>query len=170
MIFSKVLSSRKNISIIPQNPILFSGTIRKNIDPENNHSDNTLQDVMTKIGLRDFASNLNLAIQDNGSNFSSGQKQLICLARAAIKKSKILVLDEATANMDADTDRMLHEYIAEIFSDCTVLAVTHRLHTILNCDKVLVLDNGRIVEFDSPKVLLDNKGSYFYKMSKENSI
>lgn len=113
---------------------------------------------------------LSTMIEDSGAKYSSGQKQLICLARAAISKCKILVLDEATANMDAETDKMLHGVITEIFADCTILSIAHRLHSILNCDKVLVLDNGKIVEFDNPKVLMNQKDSLFHAMCKESKM
>lgn len=113
---------------------------------------------------------LSTQIEEGGAKYSSGQKQLMCLARAAISKFKILVLDEATANMDAETDKMLHAVIAEIFSDCTILSIAHRLHSILKCDKVLVLDNGKIVEFDNPRVLMNQKDSTFHSMCEESKM
>lgn len=92
---------------------------------------------------------------------------MICLARAALSKSKILVLDEATANMDVESDKYLHEVVEDIFADCTILMIAHSLHLIMNCDKVLVLDKGRIVEFADPRSLLKEKDSTFHKMCQE---
>lgn len=125
---------------------------------------------MKKIGITHFASNLNTIIESNSSSYSSGQKQLICLARAAINKCKILVLDEATANMDAETDNKLHFIIKDIFSECTVISITHRLSSVFFCDKVLVLDCGNVVEFDNPNDLYKNKNSNFFKMCKDNRM
>lgn len=113
---------------------------------------------------------LDTMIEKSGAHYSSGQKQLVCLARAAIAKCKILVLDEATANMDAETDKMLHDVIEDIFSDCTILMIAHRLHSILRCDQVLVLSNGSIVESDDPKVLMQKKDSLFQKMCEESKM
>lgn len=110
---------------------------------------------------------LEIFIEDGGSNYSSGQKQLICLARAALAKTKILVLDEATANMDEKTDEMIHNLIDDIFTDCTILMIAHRLNLIMNCDKVLLLDKGNIAEFDSPKKLLEKENSLFSKMFQQ---
>lgn len=113
---------------------------------------------------------LSTIIEDSGAKYSSGQKQLICLSRAAIGKCKILVLDEATSNMDPETDKMLHSVISELFSDCTILSIAHRLHSILNCDKVLVLDNGKVVEYDDPKLLMNRDGSLFHEMCKDSKM
>lgn len=113
---------------------------------------------------------LETMIENSGQSYSSGQKQLICLARAAMRRSKIIVLDEATANMDAETDKMLHDVIDEIFNDCTILMIAHRLHLIMNCDKVVVLDNGNIVEFDDPKILLSREDTLFSSMCRNYKI
>lgn len=161
---------RKNICIIPQDPILFTGTIRENLDPQSKFTDDVLWNVIRRVGIQEMVPTLETMIEDSGSHYSSGQKQLICLARAALVKSKILVLDEATANMDTETDEMLHDIIDEIFTDCTILMIAHRLHLILNCDKVLVLDNGNIVEFDHPKNLLNKQDGLFRKMCEESKM
>lgn len=123
---------------------------------------------MEKIGIKAFVSTLDEIVEDTSSSYSSGQKQMICLARAAVNHSKILVLDEATANMDAGTDEKLYEIINELFKNCTVLSITHRLNSISNYDEVLVLDNGNIAEYDTPSSLLENVNSLFYKMYQEN--
>lgn len=126
-------------------------------------------DVIDKVGIKAVVPSLNIFIENSGAKYSSGQKQLICLARAAVTKCKILVLDEPSANMDDESDRILNDVIEDIFSECTVLTVAHRLHSIAKSDRVLVLDNGSIVEFENPKVLLKNEGGFFYKMC-QNSI
>nr|CAI5851682.1 unnamed protein product [Callosobruchus analis] len=159
---------RSKIAIIPQDPILFSGTIRENIDPYKTYPDSRIWETISKVKIKDIIPNLDMMIQDNGSNFSAGQKQLICLARAVIGKCKIVVLDEATANMDPFTDKMLHAVIEEVFSDCTILTIAHRLQYIMDCDKVIVMDNGELVECDNPKDLLQNQGSLFYKMCMQS--
>lgn len=120
--------------------------------------------------LKGLIPSLEMTIDDNGNNFSAGQKQLVCLARAALGKFKIVILDEATANMDSVTDKMLHKVIEEIFLDCTILTVAHRLHSVIDCDKVLVMNKGEMVEFDSPKVLIKDKSSAFHKMCEESKI
>lgn len=117
-----------------------------------------------------MVTSLEMFIEGGGSEYSSGQKQLVCLTRAAIAKCKILVLDEATANMDPETDKLLNNVIEEIFSNCTILTIAHRLHTILKSDKVLVLDRGNIIEYDNPRVLLNKKEGQFKEMCKESKI
>lgn len=158
------------MSIIPQDPVLFTGTIRQNIDPKNQYSDDLIWNIIDKVKIKDMVPTLDTMIKDNGAKYSSGQRQLVCLARAAISKCKILVLDEATANMDAETDKMLHNVISDIFFDCTVLTIAHRLHSIMSCDKVLLLDNGNVVEFDDPKILNNKKDSLFHKMCEESKM
>ena len=111
---------------------------------------------------------LDAQIEEGGSNLSSGQKQLLCLARALLNEtSKILVLDEATAAVDFQTDKIIQETIRSEFKDKTILTIAHRIDTIMDSDKILVLDNGRVAEFDSPEALLKNKDSIFYSLAKE---
>lgn len=162
--FKYLFSYRKNIAIISQDPFLFTGTIRENIDPDNKYSDNKILTTINNLGLNEVVTDLETMVYDNGSSYSSGQKQLICLARAAIAKCKILVLDEPTANLDAETDEMLFQVVEELFDNCTILLIAHRVQQIKTCDKVLVLDSGEIVEFDDPKKLMKRKESLFYKM------
>ncbi|XP_066245071.1 probable multidrug resistance-associated protein lethal(2)03659 [Euwallacea similis] len=161
---------RSKISIIPQDPLLFQGTIRENIDPHNNYTDEEIWSTLEKVAMRDHIPSLQLAITDHGSNFSTGQRQLICLARAIIKKNKIVVLDEATANMDPETEILAQQAIDENFSNCTVFIIAHRLQAVMNCDKIIVMDKGVIIEFDDPERLLENKNSHFSKMLATDSF
>ncbi|KAI2473971.1 ATP-binding cassette sub-family C member 4 isoform X2 [Diabrotica virgifera virgifera] len=161
---------RSKVSIIPQDPILFSGTLRYNLDPFDEYSDETLYRALNEVELKDPSNIINRLenrVMDRGSNYSVGQRQLICLARAIIRNNKILVLDEATANVDPQTDALIQRTIREKFADCTVLTVAHRLNTIIDNDRILVLEAGEIVEFDHPYLLLQNKFGVFRKMVEE---
>ncbi|CAG9768733.1 unnamed protein product [Ceutorhynchus assimilis] len=160
---------RSHISLIPQDPVLFSGTIRTNIDPFNKYSDADIWKALGKVHMKSSVTSLNKIIDDLSATYSSGQKQLICLARALVQNNKIIVLDEATANLDPETDQLLQKTVKECFVNCTVITIAHRLHSVLSCDKVLVLDAGRIVEYDEPDTLLENANGYLYKMVKEES-
>lgn len=153
---------RNHISIIPQDPITFSGTVRSNVDPMGEYSDEEIWNTLQKIHLNTIIPTLSTHIED--INFSTGQRQLISVARTIIKKNKIVVLDEATANMDPETEDMVHKIIKDNFSNCTVLIIAHRLQSILDCNKVMILDRGQIIEFDSPKVLMGNSRSSFHQM------
>ncbi|XP_058822724.1 ATP-binding cassette sub-family C member 4-like isoform X2 [Topomyia yanbarensis] len=148
---------RSNISIIPQDPVLFSGTLRKNLDPFDKYSDIELWKALELVELKDIASGplgLQTFVACAGSNFSVGQRQLLCLARAVLRNNKILVLDEATANVDPETDRLIQLTIRERFVDCTVLTIAHRLNTIMDYDRILVMSDGEAVEFGTPYELL----------------
>ncbi|XP_066143470.1 ATP-binding cassette sub-family C member 4-like [Euwallacea fornicatus] len=158
---------RENISIIPQDPILFTGTIRTNLDPFDKYSDKEIWSALEKVHMKSIIQDLNQEISDSTSGYSSGQKQLISLARALIQENKIIVLDEATANLDPKTDQLLQETVKESFKNCTVLIIAHRLHSVLSCDKILVLDAGRIVEFNEPRILLQNSSGFLTRMVKE---
>ncbi|CAG9840924.1 unnamed protein product [Diabrotica balteata] len=156
---------RSKISIIPQEPVLFSGTLRKNLDPFDEHKDEVLWDALEEVELKhavdELPAGLDSKMAEGGSNFSVGQRQLVCLARAIIRRNKILVLDEATANVDPMTDSIIQTTIRLKFSECTVLTIAHRLHTIMDSDKVLVMDAGEAVEFDHPHKLLKKKGVFY---------
>ncbi|CAG9768734.1 unnamed protein product [Ceutorhynchus assimilis] len=158
---------RSNIGIIPQDPILFSGTIRSNIDPLNKYSDSEIWSAIEKVQMKSLVNSLEQEILDHGLNYSSGQRQLLCLARALVCKNKIIVLDEATANMDVETDNLLQKAIQNNFADCTVLTIAHRLHSVQTADKILVVEDGKIVQFDSPGVLWLDKDGLFYKMVRD---
>ncbi|KAG5877618.1 hypothetical protein JTB14_015566 [Gonioctena quinquepunctata] len=162
---------RSKISIIPQDPVLFSGTLRYNLDPFGEYTDEMLYRALNEVELKDSANIINQLenrVMDRGVNYSVGQKQLICLARAILRNNKILMLDEATANVDPQTDALIQKTIRTKFADCTVLTVAHRLNTIMDSDKVLVLDAGQVVEYDHPHVLLQNKDGVFFKLVEES--
>ena len=162
---------RKNITIIPQEPILIEGSLRNNIDPTNCYSDKEIIDILSEVGIDEFFVNkkLDYEVEDNGTNISVGEKQLICIARALIKKTKIILMDEATANIDYKTETFLQNSINHGMKDCTVITIAHRIKTIINYDKILVLNNGEIVELDSPQNLLIKKG-LFYQLYKESLL
>ncbi|CAH3114175.1 unnamed protein product [Pocillopora meandrina] len=164
---------RSSLSIIPQDPILFSGSLRKNLDPFNQYNDtevwNALEEVQLKETVTELPDGLNTKLTEGGSNFSVGQRQLVCLARAVLKHNKILIIDEATANVDHTTDALIQETIRSKFQSCTVLTIAHRLNTIMDSDRVMVLDEGRLVEFDEPYLLLQKEDSLFSQMVEHTS-
>ncbi|XP_039765386.1 multidrug resistance-associated protein 4 isoform X2 [Pararge aegeria] len=160
---------RSKISIIPQEPVLFSATIRYNLDPFNSYEDEQLWKALEAVDLKAAIPALDFKVSEGGSNFSLGQRQLVCLARAILRGNRILVLDEATANVDPKTDEFIQGTIRRRFADCTVITVAHRLNTIMDSDRVMVMDSGRLVEFDHPYRLLNNPQGYFTKMVNETS-
>ncbi|XP_019631605.1 PREDICTED: multidrug resistance-associated protein 4-like [Branchiostoma belcheri] len=159
---------RSRMTVIPQDPVLFKSSLRQNLDPFSEHSDTelwaALEEVQLKQVVEKLPEGLDTGLVEFGANFSLGQRQLLCLGRAILKKSRIVVLDEATANVDPQTDGLILRMIEEKFADCTVLTIAHRLHSIIDCDKVMVLQDGGIVEFDEPSVLLCQEGSVFRSM------
>ncbi|XP_052481316.1 ABC transporter C family member 12 isoform X4 [Gossypium raimondii] len=159
---------RKALSIIPQSPVLFSGTVRLNLDPFNEHNDADLWEALERAHLKDVirgnSFGLDAEVLESGENFSVGQRQLLCLARALLRRSKILVLDEATAAVDVKTDAFIQKTIREEFNSCTMLVIAHRLNTIIDCDQILVLDAGQVLEHSTPEELLANEESAFSKM------
>ncbi|KAF7380118.1 hypothetical protein HZH66_014473 [Vespula vulgaris] len=165
---------RTKLTIIPQDPVLFSGTLRMNLDPFDQHTDDEVWRALERAHLKSFVQNLFNGllheVSEGGDNLSVGQRQLICLARALLRKTKVLVLDEATAAVDLETDDLIQRTIREDFKDCTVLTIAHRLNTILDSDKVILLDKGLIIEYDSPEVLLRNSSSAFYSMAKDAGL
>ncbi|XP_068002963.1 multidrug resistance-associated protein 1 isoform X2 [Melanerpes formicivorus] len=164
---------RFKITIIPQDPILFSGSLRMNLDPFDQHSDEDIWRSLELAHLQNFVSSLpdklNHECAEGGENLSVGQRQLVCLARALLRKSKILVLDEATAAVDLETDQLIQSTIRSQFEECTVLTIAHRLNTIMDYTRVLVLDRGEVVECGSPDHLLQEKG-VFYSMAKDSGL
>ncbi|KAL0104953.1 hypothetical protein PUN28_016533 [Cardiocondyla obscurior] len=162
---------RRNISIIPQDPVLFSGTLRRNLDPFNEFPDTDLWEALEEVELKEAVTTngngLESRVFDRGSNYSVGQRQLVCLARAILRNNRILMLDEATANVDPHTDALIQRTIRKKFATCTMLTVAHRLNTIMDSDKVLVMDKGRMSEYDHPHILLKNSYSQFTSLVRE---
>ncbi|KAH9747885.1 ABC transporter C family member 2 [Citrus sinensis] len=163
-----LMDLRKILGIIPQSPVLFSGTVRFNLDPFSEHSDADLWEALERAHLKDAirrnSLGLDAQVSEAGENFSVGQRQLLSLSRALLRRSKILVLDEATAAVDVRTDALIQKTIREEFKSCTMLIIAHRLNTIIDCDRILLLDSGRVLEYDTPEELLSNEGSSFSKM------
>lgn len=155
---------RSKVSIIPQDPVLFSASIRNNLDPFNRYSDDELWQSLGAVELRSSIPTLDFMVTESGANFSVGQRQLICLARAILRNNRVLVLDEATANVDPQTDALIQRTIRTRFSECTVLTVAHRLHTVMDSDRIMVMDAGRVREFDWPHVLLQREGGVLRDM------
>ncbi|XP_065338923.1 multidrug resistance-associated protein 1 isoform X7 [Cloeon dipterum] len=165
---------RSRLTIIPQDPVLFSGTLRINLDPFEQYKDEEIWRALEHAHLKHFikglAAGLSHEVSEGGENLSVGQRQLICLARALLRKTKVLVLDEATAAVDLETDDLIQQTIRTEFKDCTILTIAHRLNTILDSDRVVVLDKGKIIEFEPPNTLLQRKQSAFYSMAKDAGI
>ncbi|KAI8046520.1 probable multidrug resistance-associated protein lethal(2)03659 [Drosophila gunungcola] len=163
---------RSKISIIPQEPVLFSGSMRYNLDPFEEYNDAKLWEALEEVKLKplfaELPSGLQSKISEGGSNFSVGQRQLVCLARAILRENRVLVMDEATANVDPQTDALIQATIRSKFRDCTVLTIAHRLNTIMDSDRVLVMDAGHLVEFGSPYELLTlSESKIFHSMVME---
>jgi ATP-binding cassette subfamily C (CFTR/MRP) protein 1 len=162
---------REHITIIPQEPTLFEGSLRFNLDPIGTLSDSELFKMAKKASLEDLINRddkgFDQKIDDGGKNLSSGEKQLICILRAILRKNKIVLMDEATANIDIKTEQIIQKLIQEEFADSTVLTIAHRLNTIINSDKVLVLDKGMVKEYEEPMMLLENTDSLFYSYANE---
>lgn len=177
---------RQAITIIPQDPTLFTGTIRSNLDPFNEYSDDQIFEALTRVNLitkgeREEEANKNgsdenqnkfldieSSVSEGGSNLSQGQRQLMCLARSLLKSPKVILLDEATASIDYKSDALIQQTIRDEFSGSTILTIAHRLRSIIDYDKILVMDAGRVVEYDDPYTLIANNETLFYSMC-ENS-
>ncbi len=173
---------RTKVTIIPQDPTLFTGSIRYNIDPFNEFKDDNIIDALKKVHIWEALepnqeylkssgdeemARIHMQVTDGGNNFSLGQRQLLCMARALIRRPKVLLMDEATASIDEMTDHLIQKMIRTEFLNTTVITIAHRLNTIIQYDKIMVLDHGKIVEFDSPIKLFDNSESYFGNLIKE---
>ena len=160
---------RHQLTIIPQDPTIFSGTIKMNLDPFDVYTDREVWLALELAHLKEFISGLKNGLlfecSEGGENLSVGQRQLLCLARALLRKSKVLVLDEATASVDHNTDDLIQKTIRTEFKDSTIFNIAHRLNTIMDSSRIIVLDNGKIVEFDTPKNLLGNREGVFYSMA-----
>ncbi|QFZ26635.1 putative ATP-dependent bile acid permease [Clavispora lusitaniae] len=174
---------RQAITIIPQDPTLFSGTIRSNLDPFNQYTDSQIFEALTRVNLispgeRESSTSggdnqnkfldIESVITEGGNNLSQGQRQLMCLARSLLKSPKVILLDEATASIDYKSDALIQQTIRDEFSSSTILTIAHRLRSIIDYDKILVMDAGRVVEYDDPYTLIANSESLFHSMC-ENS-
>ncbi|KAL9545898.1 hypothetical protein MBANPS3_006918 [Mucor bainieri] len=169
---------RSNLTIIPQDPVLFSGTLSSNMDPFDQFTQDEIFTALRRVHLlkdtsdQDINQNvfkdLTTLVSEGGKNFSQGQRQLLCLARALLKRSKVVLMDEATASVDFETDKAIQKTITTEFKDSTILCIAHRLNTVIEYDRILVLDHGEILEFASPLDLLQDENSAFYKMCRNS--
>jgi len=148
--------------------VVFSGTIRENLDPFRDYSDAELDRVLDEVHLKSFVDKqpdkLNTKVVEYGDNLSVGQCQLICIARALLRRPKIILMDEATSSIDSVTDALIQRTVAEKFANATVITIAHRLNTIMDASRIMVLREGRLLEFDTPRVLMANKRSAFSSM------
>jgi ATP-binding cassette subfamily C (CFTR/MRP) protein 1 len=165
---------RSSLTIIPQDPAIMEGTLRYNIDPLNRNTDSEILNVMRKIGfdyiLKRSEQGLNQEIAEGGSNLSVGEKQLICITRAILRNTKIIVMDEATSSIDYKTEELIQKAINELLNNSTFITIAHRIKTIIHYDRIMVLDNGQIVNFDTPQNLLNDKKSLFYELYKKSVL
>ncbi|XP_076324296.1 LOW QUALITY PROTEIN: ATP-binding cassette sub-family C member 5-like [Tachypleus tridentatus] len=164
---------RSRMSVIPQDPVLFHGTVRYNLDPFQRNTDKEMWEALEKTHMKEkvmlLDGGLDASVVEHGANFSVGERQLLCMARAFLRCTKVLLLDEATAAIDLETDHLIQKTIKEVFAESTVLIIAHRLSTVLNCDRVMVLQEGKIVEFEDPSVLSGNPQSTFTQMLSDRS-
>jgi ABC-type multidrug transport system fused ATPase/permease subunit len=163
---------RSSITLIPQDPMLIEGTLRDNLDPTNEHTEEELAMVLRKCCLDTiFAEReqLNTRISDAGENLSVGEKQLVCISRAILRNSRLILIDEATANIDVKADQLIQKTIRECFREATVITIAHRINTVIDSDRVLVMDAGKVVEIGEPAELLAKKGE-FYRLYNQAEI
>uniref|UniRef100_A0A915M537 ABC transporter domain-containing protein n=1 Tax=Meloidogyne javanica TaxID=6303 RepID=A0A915M537_MELJA len=164
---------RSRITIIPQDPVLFSGTLRFNLDPFNVYKDHELWTALEQVHLKQFVEaqpkKLFYEIAESGENISVGQRQLLCMARAILRRSPLIVLDEATASIDSQTDELIQRAIRTEFSRFTILTIAHRISTVMDYDRIMVLSAGKLVEFDTPEKLAAEKTSHFHALVKNSS-
>ena len=163
---------RDIITVIPQDPTLLEGTLRENLDPSGKHDDESMIHYMKIIGM-DYLikhNGLDFKIKENGDNLSSGEKQLICLARAMLRKSKIITMDEATSSIDYDTENLIQNAILTALKDSTVITIAHRIKTILDYDRIFVFESGQLIEKGSPKELIENKNGHFYSLYSQSKF
>ena len=164
---------RSRIAIIPQDPVLFVGNIRGNLDPFDTYEDHEIWNALKLCNMYEAINTrpdkLSTLVSEGGANFSQGERQLLCIARALLRKPKILLLDEATASIDFKTDGLIQTMIKDNFKNCTTLTIAHRLNTIADSDIIMVLDDGNVIEFDSPKNLLQLENGVYKDMVNEDA-
>ena len=164
---------RSRITIIPQDPVLFPGSLRMNLDLLQEHTDEGIWAALETVQLKAFVTSLPGQLQyecaGQGDDLSVGQKQLLCLARALLRKTQILILDEATASVDPGTEMQMQAALERWFTQCTVLLIAHRLRSVMDCARVLVMDEGQVAESGSPAQLLAQKG-LFYRLAHESGL
>ncbi|ELP86850.1 metal resistance protein YCF1, putative [Entamoeba invadens IP1] len=158
---------REIVGIIPQDPLVFKGTLKENVDPFNKFTEESIKAVVSKLEFEKTFSDLNGNVEMSGNNLSSGMKQMLCVIRECLRESKIVCLDEATAGVDYETDQKIQKSIRILMRNKTVITIAHRIHTIIDYDRIMVMNDGKIVEFDSPEKLLNNKDSLFAQMAKQ---
>jgi len=160
---------RSVVTAVPQDPLLWDGTVAQNLDPTNTVEEQYLSDALERVGLNQGPASvggLGAAVETHGGNLSLGQRQLLCIARCILRRSCVVLVDEATANIDAHTDTMLQEAFKLQFSSCTLLVVAHRIKTVLDADQVVVLEDGAVVEKGSPGALLSDGASHFAGLAR----
>ena len=166
--------SRKNISVLNQSPVLFSGSIRKNLDPLDKHRDDDLWNVLEEVNLKSLVTflegQLDYELLGRGENLSVGERQLICLARTLLQQSKIVILDEPTANVDPNTEKTIWTTVHEKLKNSTVITIAHRLNTVKDCDAILVLREGQVAELDTLDALLGQEGGILYNMAASQNL
>ena len=158
---------RSNLFIIPQDPFLFSGTIKDNLDPRSQYSDNEIWHSLRECHLESLVlslGGLSANISERGRDLSCGQRQLLCLVRALLSKTKVLCLDEATASIDHNTEQLIQQTIRNVFSSATVLFVAHKIESVLDCDRIIVMESAKIAEIGSPDALIQNPNSLFHSL------
>jgi len=166
---------RRSLSIVPQEPFLLEGTLKTNLDPLNLYSDNEIDEVLKNVKLYEMLEHnntnqntvingINTEIKEYGNNLSFGCRQLLCVARAILRKSKIILLDEATSSVDQKTEDIITNAVDNMFKDSTVITIAHRINTVKSCDRVIIMDQGEIVEIGKPDELIKNKNSKFYSL------
>ncbi|KAJ3302897.1 hypothetical protein HDV03_004469 [Kappamyces sp. JEL0829] len=168
-----LLNLRQSLTILPQDPLVFEGTLRSNLDPAQQFTDQEIWDALEAAHISDFVKSQELQLEmrlSSSGSLSVGQTQLVCLARAMLRRTKILILDEATSSIDQTTDEFVQASIRRDFKDATVLTIAHRIASILDYDRILVLDQGKVAEFASPQELLQNPDSIFYSLAKQSGL
>ena len=169
-----IQAARRSMAVITQDPVLFAGSVKKNLDPFERFSDleiwRSLEEVQLKDKLNKLDKQIDFCVGERGSGFSVGERQLLCLARALLQNCKIIILDEATANVDYKTDQIIQQVIRDKFANSTVLTIAHRLNTIMDYDKIVVLDQGHVVEHGCPKILEMKKNGFFNRLLKGSQL